>query len=252
MTEHDDELVSVAIDGEATPDEAAQVAADPRLAARRAVMQAAAELGATPVAPSPPEARDAAIAAALAAHDVRDGIVTSLAARRPGRSMRWVGAAAAALLVIAGATLLLRARDSDPTSTVASRAEPSSTSPGFANRAGAPDGTAAGPTAADAAGAESLRTATDLGTFASNAELTDAIRRLVFGGPLGATSIPSTSSTTAVGCPAPLTLASIEFVATALLEGRELLIFVGHIESGELVYLALDATCATSFTQSLG
>lgn len=115
MTDHDplDDLASAHLDGTTSPDEAAQVAADPALLARvealRAVRAAVREVPSVD-----PARRDAAITAALAAFDEAgrdepsDGraFVTSLTevrARRgpPARMLRLVGAAAVVLLLAA-------------------------------------------------------------------------------------------------------------------------------------------------------
>jgi hypothetical protein len=120
MTDHDplDDLASAHLDGTTSPDEAAQVAADPALLARVETLRAVrAAVGAMP--PVDPARRDAAITAALAAFDEagrdepsdRRSSVTSLTevrARRgpPARMLRLVGAAAVVLLLAALVPLL--------------------------------------------------------------------------------------------------------------------------------------------------
>src|SRR5690606_33055735 len=108
-----DELASAVLDGAATPEEAALVAADPALTARVEALRAARDrLRSAEAAPVDPERREIAIAAALAAFDElergdagREPVVAPVplaARRRPGsvpRVWRYVAIAAA---IVAG------------------------------------------------------------------------------------------------------------------------------------------------------
>ncbi len=98
----DDELVSAVLDGEATPDERARVAADPVLSARLAEFATVAEAVGAPVAPAPAEARDTVIAAAVAEARRPDPVVVPLRPRRPTGSFLAAAAAVLAVLLVAG------------------------------------------------------------------------------------------------------------------------------------------------------
>jgi hypothetical protein len=122
-----DELVSAFLDGEATPAEVARVEADPVLQARLAALRRAAEAMAQPVRPAPAEAKEAAVARALAEADRvlppagqtaagDDGGRDDLAAARQRREQRsrWLrtaSIAAAIALVVAAIPLLARLGD---------------------------------------------------------------------------------------------------------------------------------------------
>ena len=124
MTDADDpldELVSAVLDGEATDDERARVAADPALQRRLAELGAIATAVAEPPTPLPPPVADDQIAAALDAWvglesrtdrtvaPVTGAEVVDLGAarsrRRPAR--QFALGAAAALVVVVGAALLV-------------------------------------------------------------------------------------------------------------------------------------------------
>lgn len=98
----DDELVSAVLDGEATADERARVEADPVLSARLAEFAAVADAVGAPVAPSPGETRDTAIAAAVAEAGRPDPVVVPLRPRRSTGSFLAVAAAVLAVLLVAG------------------------------------------------------------------------------------------------------------------------------------------------------
>jgi hypothetical protein len=106
----DEELASALLDGEATDAEAHR-AAEPDVARAFTAYAEVAGLVGRPVEPVNAEARDAAIAAALAAFDRGEtdepSVTDELAARRPRtRVTGWLGAVAAALVVLAGLGLL--------------------------------------------------------------------------------------------------------------------------------------------------
>lgn len=128
-----DELASAHLDGATSPEEAAQVAADPALQARVEELRAVrAAVGALP--PVDTARRDVAIAAAVfafedgasRAEDVASAGVTSLAAvaarRGPSpRALRLVGVAAAVILLAALVPLLGQLGRSDDTTETATR-----------------------------------------------------------------------------------------------------------------------------------
>jgi hypothetical protein len=114
-----DEVASALVDGEATVEEQALLAADPALAARVEALRAAAARAAAPVAPVPGPVRESAIRAALAAYDGERRAVatTELDAARErratsagwarGRGVRVLSIAAAVLLALVAVPLLL-------------------------------------------------------------------------------------------------------------------------------------------------
>jgi hypothetical protein len=103
---HRDELASAHLDGETSPAEDEQVAADDALRERVDVLgEVRRRVGAPPPAP-PPERRDAAVAAALAAFDAEAGAgpeapVRTLPRRREGLGLRVLAAAAVVLVALA-------------------------------------------------------------------------------------------------------------------------------------------------------
>jgi hypothetical protein len=110
----DDDLVSAVLDGEATDEERARVAADPVLAARLAEFAAAADQVAEPVAPRAAADRDRAITAAVAEWQRREDVVVAM--RRPHRRHnQHILAVAAAMLVILLAAGFLIAQVGDGT-----------------------------------------------------------------------------------------------------------------------------------------
>lgn len=109
--DHDDELVSAALDGEAPPDDVARVEGDPALAARLAELRAAADAVAAPVPPLPSDVVDRLVDVAIASDTADDGPtdvpdVVPLARRRPAATTRWLAVAAAVLVVLALPALL--------------------------------------------------------------------------------------------------------------------------------------------------
>lgn len=123
-----DDLASAHLDGVASPEEAARIAADPAAAARVEAFRAIqGEIRA--VAPADADRRDAAISAAMAAVDDQPARVTSItavAARRgpSPRAVRLLGAAAAVLLLAALVPIIALLGRSDDAST-AGRADTS-------------------------------------------------------------------------------------------------------------------------------
>ncbi len=98
----DDELVSAVLDGEATADERARVAADPALSVRLAEFAAVADALRAPATPPSADARDAAIAAAVAEGRRPAQVVVALRPRRSTGSFLAVAAAVLVVLLFAG------------------------------------------------------------------------------------------------------------------------------------------------------
>jgi hypothetical protein len=107
----DDELVSAVLDGEATPDERARVAADPLLRARLEEFAAVRELIGGPVAPPDQMTKARAIAAAKASrpHPLPPRVV---ARRRHSEAPRILAVAAAIVFCLAGLGFLVSQVDS--------------------------------------------------------------------------------------------------------------------------------------------
>jgi hypothetical protein len=107
----DDDLVSAVLDGEATPEERARVAADPRLQVRLEELRAASAFVATPVDPPPAGAADRAVAAAVAERGRSDEVAGAVVPLRPWRDPRRILAVAAALVLLVGIGALLSQAD---------------------------------------------------------------------------------------------------------------------------------------------
>ncbi|MET0805240.1 MAG: hypothetical protein ABW009_15225, partial [Acidimicrobiales bacterium] len=103
----DDDLVSAVLDGEATEDERARVAADPVLAARLAEFAAAADQVAALVAPRAAADRDRAITAAVAERPRRDDVVVAMRGPHRRHSQHILAVAAAVLVVLLAAGFLI-------------------------------------------------------------------------------------------------------------------------------------------------
>ena len=103
----DDDLVSAVLDGEATEDERARVAADPVLAARLAEFAAAADQVAALVAPRAAADRDRAITAAVAERQRRDDVVVAMRGPHRRHSQHILAVAAAVLVVLLAAGFLI-------------------------------------------------------------------------------------------------------------------------------------------------
>lgn len=103
----DDDLVSAVLDGEATEDERARVAADPVLAARLTEFAAAADQVAAPVAARAPTDRDRAISAAVAERQRRDDVVVAMRGPHRRHSQHILAVAAAVLVVLLAAGFLI-------------------------------------------------------------------------------------------------------------------------------------------------
>ena len=188
MTDHEplDDLASAHLDGTTSPDEAAQVAADPALLARVEALRAVrAAVGAMP--PVDPARRDAAITAAVTAFEeagreepsngrARVTTLSEVRARRgpPARILRLVGAAAVVLLLAALVPLVANLGSSSDDADSAGDAafeETGSSIGGDTDGASAPEATE------DAATTGDQRTNTvALGDYDSLDELAAAVR----------------------------------------------------------------------------
>jgi hypothetical protein len=216
MTHHDldprDELASAHLDGRTTPDQAAEIEADPELRARVAAMAAVRDALRAPVVVDP-AARERAIEAALAAAAPRSqgeatvADLSAVAARRrvPSRRLRILGIAAVLALLALALPLLAQlgddSSDQDMAATAPDAPERSSDDAagagGDAAEEAGEDGEAeAGAPSAEAydatAGAADLPDAGDLGTFDDPAALTERVESLLVdrdeSGPAPATS----------------------------------------------------------------
>lgn len=259
----DDELVSAVLDGEATAEERARVAADPVLSARLAEFTAVAEAVGAPVAPPRADARDAALAAAVASRHRPDPVVVPLRPRRSTGSFLAIAAAVLGALLVAGllAGRLGDGRDEladDSADTVADGAEESGGSTAADEAVGAPE------TDDTASGAFSEAETVDLGPVADEAALRAA---LVAGGGLGATpstrsSLPPPTTTTVPSGQAAITgdseacqvrlvesdpaLDGLLLRGTTVYAGTEAIVYVfGTVDGDTRVEVVTAATCET-------
>jgi hypothetical protein len=188
----DDELVSRVLDGEGTPGDVARVNADPALSARLAEFRAvAAAVGAAPEPAA--DMRDNAVRAALRALDAPAGdpdpvdavVPIDSARRRPWRRVAPVAAAAAIVAVALAALPALLDTDHEASTTSAAGA---TTTVAAADAGAGPTSTA--PTVPEATGSGQAGTANDpsafrlasraggdFGSYATQAELADALRQ---------------------------------------------------------------------------
>lgn len=262
----DDEIVSAVLDGEATAEERARVAADPVLSARLAEFTAVAEAVGAPVAPPRADARDAALAAAVASRHRPDPVVVPLRPRRSTGSFLAIAAAVLGALLVAGllAGRLSDGRDelagdsADSADTVADGAEESGGSTAADEAVGAPE------TDDTASGAFSEAETVDLGPVADEAALRAA---LVAGGGLGATpstrsSLPPPTTTTVPSGQAAITgdseacqvrlvesdpaLDGLLLRGTTVYAGTEAIVYVfGTVDGDTRVEVVTAATCET-------
>lgn len=199
MTDHppSDELISAHLDDEATPAEAAAVEASAPARARRDQLEAARALVGQPVVP-PPEAREAAVAAALAVFDREiaapaapeqpDGATptpTPLAGRRVRRRSPLVavlGAAASIVFLLAVGVISLSQRSHTESFSAGAAPESQSADKGVAS-SGASSVAPAAPSGADTArddfaratGPDAFAAPVDLGAVAGAAELRERV-----------------------------------------------------------------------------
>ncbi len=123
MSDHHDELVSAYLDGEATPEEVAQVEGDPALLLQVQNFRNVRLTGLGPVVPAG-DVKERHLAAALAEFDSIAPVQQISARTRPERRVRWLSSVAAGALVLAGVGVALQQRGSggDATDDVASGA----------------------------------------------------------------------------------------------------------------------------------
>lgn len=112
MSDHYDELVSAYLDGEVTPEEAAEVEADASLLTQVQQFERVRLTSLPPVAPAP-EIKERHLAAALAEFDSLAPVQQISGRSRPDHRVRWLSSVAAAALVLAGVGIALRQRSSD-------------------------------------------------------------------------------------------------------------------------------------------
>lgn len=264
-----DALASDHLDGRTTPAEAERVASDPEAAARVAALEAARAALRAEVAVDP-EAREAAIAAALDAYDAeRGGAATGLApvtapaiGRTASRRTLQLVAIAAAVILLALAVPLLAGLDGgdDAEDTAATALdEDAATEGGAGLETPAPEAAedSAGGSPAEAYAATGLD---DLGSFTDLATLEEAVRARAPGSVTRA--MPSTSAAgdtadpAAPGqqtCPDELGAdGTATYAATARLDDRAVLAVVRTSPAGEVRLVVLDAAdCSVVATRAL-
>jgi len=240
-TADEDELLSASLDGETTPDEETLIAADPRLKARRRELAAAAAAIGASVVPPGDAQRDRAIEAAIAAAQPIAPVI-DLAQRRRAR-IAVVSAAAVALIVAIGVVRVFQTSDNGRATSTAESLLKST------NEARTAEGAAA-------AGTQS---AAYVGAFATDAELTDAVRSMfsarlssAAGGSTGAPPAADLSGTTttapiayqASACsPTDPNDGPIVFMGTATLKGQPVAVFVQDDGSGTRLLTVTDTSC---------
>jgi hypothetical protein len=243
-----DELASAYLDGEVTPDERAQVDADPDLVARVGELRAVRSALAAP--PGQPDAstRERALAAARAEASARAaagatmGTVASIERRRSRRALAVIGAVAAAVIAIAlVAVVATRPSSHDRTSSASldTRARDAATSGGAATTASAaaapseavtapPTTLAAGSATTIASGGATASAAASASAgaqppFLGVADDDDALRALVTGDKTAAASAqPVTPASNSCAVP------SAALVGIVTWQGTMALVFVGN------------------------
>lgn len=262
----DDEVVSAHLDGEATPDEVARVAAEPELAARAAVLERAIAAVATPVEPAPGDARERAIAAALdawvapgsaAPAGAAPAPVIDLAARRARRQRVLLSAAAAVVVVLIGGGAVVQLTRGGPRQDVTTAAAPSASST-TANLEASRDAVVQAPTAAEGTPGVSATTApptttsatagaagpprsaapANLGAIANPAQLRDAVVGAFAADSATAPAQPSTTTTTRAGAPTTATGVAPTASVAAQFASCDASVRARDRELGELVFTA--------------
>lgn len=259
--QHDplDDLASAHLDGETNPAEAASVASDPLLLARVERLSEARELLRGAEVTIDPQARDRAIAAALAAFDVEDPAalpsqgdgteVTALApraARRPSRRAIELVGIAAAVALLALAVPLLGRLDSGSNDDVAATAGQTSD-----NAAGgaAPNVKGAAPSTLADGGVPVAH----LGSFADIPHLTQAVRSaLSVASGYATQSGPSAASDRAIESSVTpcaeerARIGPVVYTALAELNGQPVVVVVRDDPAGGRSMVALDANDCTT------
>jgi hypothetical protein len=286
-----DELASAVLDGELRGEAAAAAQRRPDVAARLAALRAVrSSLRDAPAPPPDPEARERAVAAALASFDEagtsappagrtarRSGQVAELGTRRGRRQRvpRWLGAAAAAAVIGAGVASLAvfgSSSDSDDAGDTATAALDESDE-GAAEESSGAGGEAPEATTdpgADRSVAGDMDEATvDLGAFDSADALADEVGSVLArtesdGASPEAPAAGETASTLegpdgalTAACPSVLAAASAGPDATTVLRGRALVtgvaVDVWVVETpGSRRLVAVDGACGIVTDRELG
>jgi hypothetical protein len=259
--EHErDEQVSAHLDGEATPDEAAAIAAQPELVARADTLAAASAVLREEAVPRVPDhARDAAIRNALDAYDDsrnapnadRDELARARD-RRTSRRLRVVGIAAAVLLAVLAVPVLTRDTGDDASDVATeagqSAAEEDASTGGDALAADSPEASAA----AEDRSPTLYEGPSDIGVVASTDELEQRVRAL-----LGAEPTPSEFDGSAVDvrCSANalelIARGEIVFHGVAQIDSRRVTVLVVADENDRHMVVFDDVTCSTVVNQPL-
>lgn len=279
MTYDDDrtELASALLDGTLPEAAAAAARRDPAVMARLAQLEQARDrVGDLP--PAPIEAREAMLAAALDAFDTApaESPVSDLEARRRARGRRrqaprWLGAAAAVALVLAGvgvvAILGQRSGDQDNQASMSAADEATEAGGSGDDSSASADAEAgaAAPEAQDAPTTAATRTAPaqlgDLGSFATSTDLVARVRDdpLLYQAQSEADtalSAPGTATTQA-GCASgdlPRVLQdqdnAVVALGSATVDGKAVGVWVADTPSGRRVVL-VDSDCRTVANRSL-
>jgi hypothetical protein len=248
---HDqDELVSAYLDGEVTAAERAQVEADPVLLARVEELRVVLDALAEPVIPPATAERDAAITAALDAHNITD-----INAARGRRRLRLVSIAAAVVVVLGAAGALIRASSDGSTqkfTAVAGSIGSASDSRTAEQATGAAAAAGTFTPSASAAGRPPLGSFTDRSALAAaaRAQVHDPARDQSKQAALApAAASPTTTAPTCLVPPPPDATNEV-YAATAVLEGRAVQVDAFTMADGSFTLVVTDAaSCAQVFTQ---
>ena len=276
MTDADDrhdDLASALLDGTLPEAAAAAARRDPAVLARMAAMAEARDR-LRDVPPPDPRARDRAVAAALAAFEPAaggPGRVADLGESRRRRRgpPRWLGAAAAVVLVVAGLAGLAvlagdgQGGDEDVSLSAEQDAGGAASGDDASDEAGGDDrddGAAAAPTTPE----EAARAAGYLGSFASAAALADHVSDLASGdfsageAETAESVVPSQSTLATAACAAeslPPVLrdgdGTIELYGHADLDGAPVEVWVVSTAGGRRL-VAVDPSCRTVVDEALG
>jgi hypothetical protein len=246
----DDEMLSAYLDGEATPEEAARVASEPRLQARLRELEAAAALVGIPVEPAPATALEAAIGAALAAADAPTAPVIQLDSRR---RKQWALASVAAVVLL---VVIAAARVLQPSDTASTTALNQAESKAVTSTLGAPAAAEQAPAADRATDAA----ASYVGAFATPSALVSGTRALLDARLAAATSTGAAGATTATGAPfaaladcspADPDRGAVVFDGTATLGGQPVRVLVQRDSAGTRLLSILDEQCRLLVAQEL-
>jgi hypothetical protein len=252
MTEHDhldDEAISAVLDGEATADEVAHVDACATCAARLAQLRDAALIVRTPVEPPSDAERAAAIAAALAPMST-SATVTPIRRRV---APRWLGAAAAALAVLAGIGVLASVQRGNDDTKQTSAAD-SSAGGTTSRRSPAPEASAFATAVYDGGDlgdidVKSLENTIESALSPSRASASQAAGAAASGGSTADDSAATTLATKAAACEDNVRtgnpdLGSLLYRATGHLDGEPVEVFAFDSAGRRWVYVVAAGDCA--------